>query len=542
MKDAWKRIRDFWGKFSKKTRILILVVAIGVVGGAVVLASVLNHKEYVTLFSGINEDETTEILGRLQEMGVEYTSSGTGDILVPASVADSTRAQLAYDGYPKSGFTYDIFIEHAGGMTTDMEKRAYKLYELQEHIGATIRLFDGVKDAKVIIALQDSGRYVLDDSNKSSTASVTVIMEDGGSPTAKQAEGIQRLVAHSVPDMEMDAVTVLDGNGVEVTPSNGDTSGDAAEEIAQLIENEISKKVTYVLEPFFGPNNVRVAAKCRVNMEKLIRESITYSTPEKIDEDDKTGIISNEEWSREAAGDGTRVGGIVGTEVNSEIPQYTANAEEVDNGYYSLSGARDYLVNQLKEQGELAPGMLEDLTVAVSINSESFPQGLDRDRIVELVAKASGITAENRADKITVVNAPFYVETPPAPPVEPVVGTPIETVMKYWPWLLIGGVTFLVLLLLLLFLLMRRKKKKKLAAEAAARAAAEAALLAEQEALLQEAGQNDQQAKNDILNIKNERSRELRESVREFADANPEISAQMLKNWLHGGEDNGGGK
>ena len=43
----------------------------------------------------------------------------------------------------------------------------------------------------------------------------------------------------------------------------------------------------------------------------------------------------------------------------------------------------------------------------------------------------------------------------------------------------------------------------------------------------------------ELLNLKSEKTRELRESVREFADDNPEISAQMIKNWLNGGDSDG---
>ncbi len=538
MKDVLKRIKDFWGKFTKKVKILIGAGAAAVLIGAIVIAALLNHKDYVTLFTGITADETTEILGKLQDLGVEYTSSG-GAILVPEGVADSTRAKLAQEGYPKSGFTYDIFINNAGGMTTDMEKQTYKLYQLQNYISATIRLFDGVQDAKVIIALPDTQKYVLDDSATKGSASVTVIMQEDKELSAAQADGIRRLVAGGVPGMQMEDVAVFDGYGIEILAENeSETSGDVASEIAGIIENQISRKVAYVLEPFFGPGNVRVAAKCQVNMEKLLRESITYSTPDKIDAEDKMGIISNEEWSREASGDGVAASGIVGTETNSEIPQYTANATELNDGYYALSGARDYLVNQIKEQGEIAPGMIQDVTVSVSVNSTGMPEGLTTNRLLGLVGNAAGIAAENWETKISVVNAPFWTEPQEEEPVKEVDGEVLVILRSYLPLIIAAAVLLLILLIVLVIVLRKRaKKKKRLAAEVAeaARLAAEqeamnAALAAEEEALA---------AKNDILNIKNERSRELREAVREFAENNPEISAQMLRSWLHGGDDNG---
>ncbi len=78
-------------------------------------------------------------------------------------VLDQTKAALVQEGYPKNGFTYDTFKDNAGMMTTDSDKNTYKLYELQDRIGATIRCFEGVKDAKVTIALGEESKYVLSD-------------------------------------------------------------------------------------------------------------------------------------------------------------------------------------------------------------------------------------------------------------------------------------------------------------------------------------------------------------------------------------------
>ena len=43
----------------------------------------------------------------------------------------------------------------------------------------------------------------------------------------------------------------------------------------------------------------------------------------------------------------------------------------------------------------------------------------------------------------------------------------------------------------------------------------------------------------DIMEVNTEKSMELRKTVRQFAQNNPEIAAQMVKAWLRGGEDNG---
>ena len=160
-KEIWSKIRETIEKINAKTRKLILIGAAALIIFAVILAVVINHKNYTVLYSGVNAEEASEIVTRLQESGVAYQYRENGDVLVDRRAADQVRAQLAQEGYPKSGFSYDLFIDNAGGMTTDSDKQTYKLYELQNRIGATVGLFDGVQDAKVTIALGEQQKYVL---------------------------------------------------------------------------------------------------------------------------------------------------------------------------------------------------------------------------------------------------------------------------------------------------------------------------------------------------------------------------------------------
>ena len=319
----------------------------------------------------------------------------------------------------------------------------------------------------------------------------------------------------------LDTGDILRVSPVEI--GENETSGDVGEEIARIVEGQITKKVWNVLEPFYGADNIRISTNVTIDMEKVIRESITYTTPEKIDLNDKSGIISHEKTDTEASGVGGTAGGVVGTEDNSDISQYVANAIGSDDGYYSNIIDRDYLVNQIKEQGELASGAVKDKTVSVSIN-QAAQDTIDTTRLRELIGNAAGIDAADRTDKISIVAAPFY---------DPSAGADQPTSIlewKYFPFLVAAAVA-LILLLILILLLAKRAKKKKALAEGEEDGGVLASL--QNEAALEN-------EKQELLNMKNERSRTLRENVRDFADANPEIAAHMIKDWLHGGEgDNG---
>lgn len=207
MKEKIAQLKEMTDKLNSRTKKIIIAGVAVLIVGAVAIALILNNQPYETLFTGLSQEEAQQITQKLQEDGVDFKYNGDSEILVKRDLLDQTKATLVQEGYPKNGFTYDTFKENAGMMTTDSDKNTYKLYELQDRIGATIRSFDGVKDAKVTIALGEASKYVLSDNEgESSSASVVVTMQGGGSPTTEQVSGIQRLVAKSVPGMELSEV------------------------------------------------------------------------------------------------------------------------------------------------------------------------------------------------------------------------------------------------------------------------------------------------------------------------------------------------
>ncbi len=526
------KIKELNEKIGARGRKLIIIGVVAVILFSVIIALVLNRKNYEVLYSGVTAEEAAEIVALLQEREVDYQYRDTGEVLVEKGQEDTLRAQLAMDGYPKNAFAYSTFLDNAGGMATDFENQTYKLYELQDRIGGTIELFEGVKDAKVTIALGETQKYVLQDVDRLTDASASVVMtmKDGSSPSQEQVLAAQRLVAASVAGMEMDNVTVVDGNGIDVSAMYKDagTSSADSSEIARMVENDIVAKVTNVLGAIYGMDNIRVSVKSVINMEELVRETLTYSTPEKIDENDKTGIVQREDIS-ESMGEGVNGdGGVVGTESNSDITQYASSGYNGNSSYSSSSESREYAINQVKEQGQVPAGAVESLTVSVIINGNDYGD-LTQAEVRNLIAGASGISLDDASSLITVAAARFYEDGS-------LVSTGGEDVVGTYDWLenpmllIIIGVILLLLLILIIVLIIvlrRRKKKKQREAEEAA------ALLAAAEVPVQEKNP-------EIQKIQNEKSQVLRDSIRDFTEQNPEIAAQLLKDWLNGGDSGDG--
>ena len=187
-----QKLKEMWQNLSQKSKKLLAIIAAAtalVIVVAVFLIARGQKTEYQTLFSSLSQSEAQQVVSLLQEQNVPY----------PAQSVDTLRAQLLSKGYPKSGFTYNMYIGNSGLMTTESDKKQYTLYDLQDRLGATVRLFDGVRDAKVTIAEGTEQSYAIEsDEPIDASASVVVTMEEGQSLGEKNAEAIKNLVARSV--------------------------------------------------------------------------------------------------------------------------------------------------------------------------------------------------------------------------------------------------------------------------------------------------------------------------------------------------------
>lgn len=559
-------VRENWLKMPPRTRNIIKVIAAGTVAITLIAVIALNlskNKDYGTLFTGLNAGEAQEVASLLQDEGIDYRYNGDGTIRVPAGQEDQARANLLSKGYPKSGFTYDMYLNNSGLMTTESDKKRVSLYELQERLGATIRVFDGVQDAKVTIAEGEGQKYALEDGvQQSASASAVITMKTGSTLTPDKAKAVKQLIAQAVRGMNFTNVSVFDAaTMMEVgTQEEGSETGSAMDmtSLTTLVESNIAGNVRRVLEQLYGQGNVAVSVKGTLNMQRLIQESTQYSVPDKIDEQDKTGLLQREETSGESTtGANQAAGGVVGADANADTPRYTNNngTEQIQENYTNGSAAREWLFNSLKEQREIDPGVLENTTVGVVINTADNQTVAERD-LVNLVANSAGIPVDTAAQKITVIRAPKLADSVPAGQNDAAQATSLLPI-----YIALGAGGLLILLLVILLLLQRRKTRMaELAATAEEGFLPDDQLLEEgaevggeeitRESLAGSAAQLEEDAVEDefnrseeILNLRMQRSLRLKQNIAEFVDQNPQIAAKLIQSWLRGDseEDGNGG-
>lgn len=550
-----QKLKEYWAKISDKTKKLLIVIIAGTIiiaAGAILVLKLLSQTGYATLFTGLNQEEAQEVASLLYDTGVTYQYvDATGTIRVPEKQVDQLRATLLMQGYPKSGFAYDMYIDNAGLMTTESDKRQYTLYELQDRLGAQIRLFDQVQDAKVTISPANSSNYALAEQNERS-ASVTVTMKAGETLQTEQAAAIKNLIAHCVNGMTFTDVSVFDaGTGLEV--SGGENTGASADgtsmaELTSMVEENIAANIRRILEKLYGQGNVAVSVKGNLNMEQIISESTQYTVPEKIDDDDKTGLLESESGAGEYSGaEADGAGDVVGADANADEPRYTYNTGgDGITGSSSNSYARQWLYNVLKEQRQVSPGVLQDVTVAVVINTDDLD--IANQELVNLISNAAGIDRTEANQKVSVVRALSSEQKAaaanPVDPANPVVQRTIPLPLL----IAVIAQAVLILLLLLLMLLRRRKKKKAEELEENMELGDGYIPLAEDSVGESDAFASDldEEMENNeaVLNLRMQHSLKLKQNIGDFVDQNPQIAAKLIQGWLRGegGDENGGSR
>lgn len=542
LKGFWEKIKGFFAKLNKKTRILLGVCAAVILVLIIAAALLLNRKEYAVLCSNLTVSETSSVISFLNENGVTDYRINNDQILVPKGREEQLQIQLVTSRTLNSGYFYETYFDRTGTFSTEAERKEAMRIATQEKLEAMIRQLDGIRDAQVVINLGTQRVYVLDPQTSESTATVLVTPDGNQLLSAGTVESIRYMVSHAVKDLNIGDVTISDTNNNVYNDSSTGVGAMADANALKLqfeqnINNQVRMQVLNVLEPIYGPGNVTVAVNTTADMSRKVIENTDYYQPEGSVEGG--GLIGHEEWFWVRGIDGTNAaGGTVGTSTNSDIPYYP---DYVPPGtgtgdYDSGSGSRDDKISSTVTQQEVWAGTITDVKVAVTINQDARNSGsVGLEQLTRQVAVAAGIGTDPEVMDgcVNVLIAPFNVETPDAGPdgffVRLLAGVPDWMILAA-----IGGLILFIILLIIILLLRRRAKKKRLAKQAALEAemreAEEAAAAAAAAEILAAAPTGGA----DIMEVNTEKSMELRKVVRQFAQNNPEIAAQMVKTWLKG--------
>ncbi|MCK4546008.1 MAG: flagellar M-ring protein FliF [Candidatus Eisenbacteria sp.] len=333
-----------WNGMGSGQRFMTVSLLAGAVITIAVTAFLAQHATYVVLYAGLDPDQASAVVEELRSMGVSYRLSDSGrTIRVPEKDVYATRLDLAGQGLPGNGGSgYEIFDNRGFGMTNFMQQVNYRR-ALEGELARTISEMDEILGVRVHLVIPERSLFM--DESRTGTASVMLRMKPGVQLSRRQTQGISSLVAGSVEGLAADDVNIVDYYGNLL--AGGQTGeGFSGENLAQLeakssIESWYEEKAQTLLDRVLGPGNSVVRVTAELDFERLERDVEMF--------DPDNAVIRSEELSEESKGG--------------------------DGGEF-LNSVTNYEINRTVEKLVKAPGTVERLTVAVTVDGRyETPEG-----------------------------------------------------------------------------------------------------------------------------------------------------------------------
>jgi flagellar M-ring protein FliF len=413
--------------FRRQPLVPLLMAAAAVIAVVVALLLWAREPEYRVLFSGLSEADGGQIIGELDKRAVPYRlSEGGNTILVPSDKMSALRLQLAEQGLPKGGSVgFELLDKQAFGVSQFAEHLNYQR-GLEGELARTIESLGPVAKARVHLVMVKQSVFVRD--REAARASVVLTLQPGREVGPSQTSAIVHLVTSSVPELSVDAVTVVDQNGRLLSQTHSDNSGVDGSQLDYVheIERSYQRRIEDILTPLLGSQNVHAQVVAQLDFSSRESTAEHYAPNQEANAAVRSKQTSEHSQDSDDAGRGVP-GALTNSPPNTPAPT-KANAPTPAGGTAATAEAKpakgatqsermiNYEVDRNVEHVKSSLGTIQRLTTAVVVNYRtvlkdgkptSEPLSKEElDSINNLVRQAMGFT-ESRGDALQVINSPF---------------------------------------------------------------------------------------------------------------------------------------
>lgn len=486
----------------------LAIIGVGVVAllSILALSRWATRPEMVAAFSGVPLENVGKMTDALDAAGVAYQlERGGTDILVATTDLARARVVLASAGLPAQGRPgMELFDQPSWGMTDFAQKINYRR-ALEGELERTISTMKGIERAQVHLAIKETQAFRRA-GDTPAEASVVVKLRNGQRPESDVVRGISQLVASSIDNLEAQRVAVLDDGGrllSRMVDKNDPSSLSSAQlEQQRAVEDHLSEKASAMVNQIVGNGNATVSVAADLGFDQVERVS-------QVVDPDKQALS---------------------TEQKAEI---TPGAE---GGAGSTNVASSFDNSRTVETVKSATGIVKRLTVSVLVKDRVDAKGIsatrpqpELDQIAALVKNAVGFDS-TRGDMVKVVSTAFEGATavPPETTGEKVMRT-VQLVQR--PALgLVGLAIAMVIALMMMKTIKAQSADTRAAALTAARQGHFNSAGHPMGQLPESTGNDDTPAQ--VYSALTMPVNPLKERVVATAEAYPDVSAKILRNWM----------
>ncbi len=191
LKDAQKKLVDFWNKYNRKQKTMMVSIALALVVFVVVLAVVLNKTDYVILVECESATQASDVRNELRSAGISYTISDNWVVKVAKEDKVNAQIAIATSGVISKEFTLEEALDGSLSTTEADKLKRYKAYK-EDRLRIALESLDYVKAAKVTINIPENNWSVLDKEKEASAAVMLNLKKEIDSTTsARKPEWIK---------------------------------------------------------------------------------------------------------------------------------------------------------------------------------------------------------------------------------------------------------------------------------------------------------------------------------------------------------------
>ncbi|MGB0897951.1 MAG: flagellar basal-body MS-ring/collar protein FliF [Psychrobium sp.] len=530
-------------------RQIVMVVALTVcLALAVMVVFWAQEPEYRPL-GKMNTEEFTTTLDFLDQNKFEYKTENR-EILVTQD--DYQKIKLALvragmDAAPANGD--DILMQDMGfGVSQRLERERLK-HSREKQLASAISELKNVSRARVLLAIPKENVFSRRD--KKASATVVVTLNRGRQLTQGEVDSIVDIVSSAVPSLEPGRVSIADQAGRSLKSGNEDPSSIRSRkefEQEKKQEGAYLSKIDTILIPVVGLGNY--TAQVDVSMDfTAVEETQQRYNP------DLPAIRS--ERTSENSNVGNVISGVAGALSNqppleSEIPQQASELEGSESGsgqpgQFQKEATRNFELDTTISHIRQQVGIIKRVSVSVALDYKTMPaadggESTQTPRTAEELANITRLLQgsigfnQARGDVLEVVTTQFYKEE---------IAAAAELPMWEQPWfwklakLVIGGLVIIAIIIFLVRPMLNRLIYPDAEEESDEMNEDDLADFDDQFAsdtvdMLAASDSDYTYADDGSIKIPNlHKDDDLLRAVRALVANEPDLSIQVVKNWLY---------
>ena len=433
--------------------VLVIILVIGIIaagkGGKNGANAVGSEplKADVELLSTDNLGKALEIQSLLAKQGiiVERKLDGTKSKLIlnykkcstfgnKCTVSDRDTALMAIvkSGLMDQNVGLEVFDK--GDFTSTREDKKIRYARaVNGELARLIKKLENVENATVFVSIPETKMFAQEQKPKTAAVQVTlghryVAKDDNGTTyTEDVVTKLDRSDVKAITNLLMGAVEGLTQENITITDTEGNVyaSLDAADDqLAKIEENDnyMKSKVQVQLDKLVGKGNYVVSVSTSLTQAPIEKTTIGYDPASKT-------TISEQTFS-EGLGDQTRDSSQGNNAVSVYLPNglpASSNNSAQNRSYSRTAREVQYGISKTQSSQYVKKGVIEDISIAVTLDEQHMPQNVTLQELKALIAKAASpkVNPENVTIAFSDSISPNMAgERPPATGVAPTNGNP----------------------------------------------------------------------------------------------------------------------